>query len=216
MVVGLVFSACSAFAQLDEELASGLKDALKIGTENAVKLVSKEDGFYKNDLIKILLPDKLQKAQSLLKQAGFEAIVDEFEVSMNRAAEKAAVSAVSLFGDAIAEMTFEDALKIVNGKENEATLYFQEKTSETLTAAFQPIIESAMADVGVTGLYQDLQKQVTAAIPLGVGELFEFDLNDYVTEKALDGLFTMVAAEEKKIREDPEARVTELLKKIFK
>lgn len=216
-VVGMVlFSVCSASAQLESELTDGLKEALKIGTENAVKLVSQEDGFYKNDLIKILLPEKLQKAEDILKKAGFEAVVDEFELSMNRAAEKAAVSAASLFGDAITQMTIDDALKILNGKENEATLYFQEKTGAALTTAFQPIIQTAMDDVGVTNAYQSLQKQVTSAIPLGVGNLFDIDLSAYVTEKALDGLFTMLAAEEKKIREDPQARVTDLLKKVFK
>jgi len=215
--VGMVlFSACSASAQLESELTDGLKEALKIGTENAVKLVSQEDGFYKNDLIKILLPEKLQKAEGLLKKAGFEAVIDEFELSMNRAAEKAAVSAVSLFGDAITQMTIDDALKILNGKENEATLYFQEKTSAALTAAFQPIIQTAMDDVGVTNAYQSLQKQVTSALPLGVGDMFDIDLSAYVTEKALDGLFTMLAVEEKKIREDPQARVTDLLQKVFK
>ncbi|GAK52340.1 hypothetical protein U14_03591 [Candidatus Moduliflexus flocculans] len=217
IVVGMVlFSVCSASAQLESELTDGLKEALKIGTENAVKLVSQEDGFYKNELIKILLPENLRKAEDILKKAGFEAVIDEFELSMNRAAEKAAVSAVSLFGDAITQMTIDDALNILNGKENEATLYFQEKTSAALTTAFQPIIQTAMNDVGVTNAYQSLQKQVTSALPLGVGDMFDIDLSAYVTEKALDGLFTMLAVEEKKIREDPQARVTELLQKVFK
>ena len=142
-------------------------------------------------------------------------MVEDIELSMNRAAEQAASSAVKLFGEAITEMTIEDAVKIVKGADNAATLYFQEKTSDKLLAAFRPIVDQAMTDTGVAKLYNDLESKVTAAIPLGLGELFKTDLNQYVTEKALDGLFYMVAQEEKKIRENPEARVTDLLKKIF-
>lgn len=202
-------------AQVNDELTNGLKEALKIGTANAVKQVSQLDGFYKNEAIKILLPENIQNAQELLKKAGFEALVNEFELSMNRAAEKASAAAANLFVDAIAGMTIDDALKILQGKEDEATQYFQEKTTLNLQAAFKPIIETAMSEVGVTGLYQNLAKQVTSAIPLGLGDLFDVDLNQYVTDRALEGLFTMLAVEEKKIRENPEARVTELLKKVF-
>ena len=218
MAVSCVFlfvCAGAASAQVDKNMADGLKEALKIGTENAVKIVSKTDGFYKNDLIKIALPENFQKAETLLEKAGLGVMVEDIELSMNRAAEQAASSAVKLFGEAITEMTIEDAVKIVKGADNAATLYFQEKTSDKLLAAFRPIVDQAMTDTGVAKLYNDLESKVTAAIPLGLGELFKTDLNQYVTEKALDGLFYMVAQEEKKIRENPEARVTDLLKKIF-
>ena len=218
MAVSCVFlfgCVSAASAQVDKNMADGLKEALKIGTENAVKIVSKTDGFYKNDLIKIALPENFQKAETLLEKAGFGVMVEDIELSMNRAAEQAASSAVKLFGEAITEMTIEDAVKIVKGADNAATLYFQEKTSEKLLAAFRPIVDQAMTDTGVAKLYNDLESKVTAAIPLGLGELFKTDLNQYVTEKALVGLFYMVAQEEKKIRENPEARVTDLLKKIF-
>lgn len=218
MVVSSLFllgCAGAALAQVDKNMADGLKEALKIGTENAVKAVAKTDGFYKNDLIKIMLPENFKKAETLLEKAGFGVMVEDIELSMNRAAEQAASSAVKLFGEAITEMTIEDAVKIVKGADNAATLYFQEKTSEKLLAAFRPIVDQAMTDTGVAKLYNDLESKVTAAIPLGLGELFKTDLNQYVAEKTLDGLFYMVAQEEKKIRENPEARVTDLLKKIF-
>jgi hypothetical protein len=113
-------------------------------------------------------------------------------------------------------MTIEDALEILQGADNAATLYFQEKTSEQLTATFKPIVETAMTEIGVTKLYQTLEDNVTGLVPLGLGELIDIDLSQYVTDKALDGLFHMLAEEEKKIREDPEARVTDLLEQIFK
>ena len=222
-----VFSlfAAPAHASVEEVLASlggeenvvkGLKEALKVGTGNAVDMVSQLDGFYANDLIKILMPEKLQKAEQLLRKAGMEKLVDDFEESMNRAAEKAASSATELLVGAITEMTIEDALEILQGEDNAATMYFKEKTSEPLMATFTPIVETAMAEVGVTKLYQTLEDKATSMVPLGLGDLFDIDLSQYVTEKALDGLFVMLAEEEKKIRENPEARVTELLGQIFK
>jgi hypothetical protein len=200
----------------ETQLGEGLKEALKVGTGNAVKLVSQLDGFYKNDLIKIILPERLQKAEKLLRKAGFNELVDNFELSMNRAAEKAASSATDVFVEAITAMTIEDAVTIFKGEDNAATLYFQKKMTEPLTTKFTPIVETAMTEVGVTRLYQELEKTVTGLMPLGIGDMFKTDLPQYVTGKALDGLFYMVAAEEKKIREDPKARVTELLEKIFK
>lgn len=198
------------------KLAEGLKEALKVGTGNAVDVVSKLDGFYKNEAIKILLPQQFQDVEKLLKKAGLNEVVDNFEVSMNRAAEKASSSAADVFIEAITAMTIDDAVAIFTGKNNAATLYFQEKMTEPLTAKFTPIVETAMAEVGVTRVYQEFEKTVTGLMPLGLGDTFKLDLTQYVTEKALDGLFSMVAQEEKKIRENPEARVTELLKKIFK
>ena len=199
----------------EENVAKGLKEALKVGTDTAVELLSAEDGFYANDLVKILMPERLQKAEKLLRNAGLDELVDNFELSMNRAAEEAASSATKLFVSAITDMTIEDALGILQGEDNAATLYFQEKTSDQLSETFKPIIETAMQGTGVTKLYQTLEDKVTGLMPLGLGELFEFDLNQYVTDEALEGLFYMVAEEEKKIREDPEARITELLQQIF-
>jgi hypothetical protein len=200
----------------EENVVNGLKEALKVGAGNAVDVVSKLDGFYGNELIKILMPEKLRDVEKLLRKAGMDKLVDDFVLSMNRAAEKAASSAADLLIGAITEMNIEDALNILQGEDNAATLYFQDKTSEQLSATFKPIIETAMAEVGVTNLYQKLEDTVTGLVPLGLGDLLDIDVSQYVTDKALDGLFTMLADEEKKIRENPEARVTELLQQIFK
>ncbi|MCP4402152.1 MAG: DUF4197 domain-containing protein [bacterium] len=200
----------------EENVVNGLKEALKVGTGNAIDIVSQLDGFYGNDLIKILMPEKLQKAETLLRKAGMDKLVDDLELSMNRAAEKAASSATELLVGAITEMTIEDALNILQGEENAATMYFQENTSEQLTATFKPIVETAMKEVGVTKLYQTLEDKVTGMVPLGLGDLLDIDLSRYVTDKALGGLFRMLAEEEKKIREDPEARISDLLEQIFK
>ncbi len=200
----------------ETQLVNGLKEALKVGASSAVELVSQLDGFYKNDLIKVLLPEKLQHAEEVLKKAGFGKLIDDFELSMNRAAEKAASSAASLLVNAITDMTIEDAVKIFKGEDDAATLYFQEKMTEPLTSTFKPIVETAMTEVGVTHLYQELESHVKAMIPLGIGDMFNIDLSQYVTDRTLDGLFLMLAKEEKKIRENPEARVTDLLESIFK
>ncbi|MDY0093651.1 MAG: DUF4197 domain-containing protein [Candidatus Vecturithrix sp.] len=196
-----------------EEIAQGLKEALKVGTENVVQIVSKLDGFYKSPDIKIFFPEKLKSAEKLLHTAGFGGLVEEFELSMNRAAERSASAAKDLFWDAITQMTIQDAEKILKGKDNEATLYFQEKTSARLQEIFSPIVATAMAEVGVTRLYQDLETKVNTFVPLAL--FTEFDLNQYVTEKALEGVFLKLAEEERKIRRDPKARITELLRKVF-
>lgn len=196
----------------DTDIVNGLKEALQIGTGNAVQIVSKVDGYYKNPKIRIPLPDTVQKTEKILRAAGYGSKVDEFELSMNRAAEKAAPQAKSLFVDAIKQMTFTDAKKILNGRENEATLYFKDKTSPKLREVSKPIVHQAMGEVGVTKSYQDLE-QSARSVPFAGA--FTFDMDQYVTDKALDGLFFMVAEEEKKIRQDPMARTTDLLKKVF-
>lgn len=196
----------------DTEIVNGLKEALQIGTGKAVQAVSKVDGYYKNPKIRIPLPETVQKTEKVLRAVGYGSKLDEFELSMNRAAEKAAPEAKGLFLGAIEQMTFTDAKKILNGRENEATLYFKEKTSPRLREVSKPIVHEAMGEVGVTKSYQDLE-QTARSVPFAGS--FAFDLDQYVTDRALDGLFLMVAEEEKKIREDPVARTTDLLKKVF-
>ncbi len=197
----------------ENEIIQGLKEALEIGTDNSVTLLSRVDGFYKHPEVKIFLPEKVKQVESLLRTAGFGDQMDAFELSMNRAAEQAAPEARKLFWDAITQMTFDDAKKILEGRENEATLFFQEKTSLRLTELFAPIVHGAMAAVGVTRAWQDLDNSM-GQIPFV--ESFRFDLDAYVTGKALAGLFFMIEQEERKIRQDPAARVTELLEKVFK
>lgn len=194
------------------DIIGGLKQALEVGTGNAVTDVSQTDGYFGNPDIRIPLPGSIEKVQSLLQLAGYDSQVDAFLKSMNRAAERAAPEAKAVFWDAIKQMTFDDAKEILQGRDNEATLYFQEKTSGTLHQKFEPIIQSSMSEVGVTSYYQNLTSNVTNIPLLDESAL---DLDSYVTDKALDGLFYMVGQEEMKIRRNPTARATDLLKKVF-
>ena len=196
----------------EKEIIDGLKQALEIGTSKAVQLVSKENGYLNNPRIKIPLPQNAQKVEGILRNVGFGQKVDEFELSMKRAAERAAPQATSIFWGAIKQMTFSDAREILDGADNAATIYFQDKTTAQLQQEFKPIVNQAMSEVGVTQAYQSLNRKVRA---LPFTQSLNFDIDEYVTGKALDGLFLMLAAEEKKIRQDPAARVTDLLKKVF-
>jgi len=195
------------------DIIAGLKEALKIGTGNAVGILSESDGFFKNPDVKILLPESVQKTEKLIRVAGFGGHLDAFELSMNRAAEQAVPAAKSIFMDSIKQMTFSDAKEILGGADDAATRYFQEKTTDRLHALFKPIAHNTMSEVGATRTYQDLNQKI-APIPM-LGEM-AVDLDTYVTDKTLDGLFLMLAREEQKIRENPAARVTDLLKKVFK
>lgn len=196
----------------NDEIVKGLREALEIGTGNAVQTVSQTDGYFQNPRIKIPLPENIKKVEKLLRATGFSNQLDAFELSMNRAAERAAPEAKSIFGDAIKQMTFTDARQILDGPDNAATLYFKDKTSGRLQEAFKPITHQAMSEVGATRQYQALDDKMKT-IP--VADQMRFDLDQYVTEKALDGLFLILAEEEQKIRQDPTARVTDLLQKVF-
>lgn len=196
----------------ESDIVDGLKQALEIGTGKAVMQVSKKNGYLKNPKIKIPLPKNVQKAENLLRNIGFGHMVDEFELSMNRAAERAAPKAKSIFWNAIKKMTISDARQILKGPDDAATQYFRQKTAARLREEFKPIINQAMTEVGVTQAYKALDRKIRA---LPFTESYRFDLDEYVTDKALDGLFLMLAAEEQKIRQDPAARATDLLKKVF-
>ena len=194
------------------EIVDGLKQALSVGTQNAVAYVSKTNGYFSNPQIKIPLPEKFQKAERLLRTVGFGKEVDDFELSMNRAAEKAAPLAVDIFKNAITRMSFADARQILDGPDDAATTYFKDATFVRLQETFKPIVQNAMAEVGVTRNFQSLNKRLST-IPFA--DRLSFDLDQYTTDKGLDGLFYMLAQEERKIRQNPAARVTELLKKVF-
>jgi hypothetical protein len=196
----------------DEKIAAGLKEALQVGTANTVNLTGKMDGYFRNEAIKILMPEKLQTLEKGLRVVGYGPQVDEFVLSMNRAAERAAPQARKIFGEAIQAMSFEDARKILGGNETAATAYFQEKTTNRLTAAFKPIVDRSMNEMGVTRQYKELVGRFQA-IPFAKTE--SFDLDHYVTGKTLAGLFYVLGQEEKKIRTNPAARVTDLLKEVF-
>ncbi len=196
----------------DAKIGSGLKEALKIGTENAVGLTGKTDGYFLNQAIKILMPEKLRTLEKGLRAVGYGPQVDEFVLSMNRAAERAAPAAKDIFWNAIGEMTFEDARKIWSGNETAATDYFKAKTTDKLTASFRPVVEKTTNEVGVARQYKELVGKYES-IPFVKKETL--DIDGYVVTKALDGLFHVVGEEEKKIRTNPEARVTDLLKEVF-
>ena len=196
----------------ENTIIAGLKEALSIGTQNAVTIISKKDGYFRNEGIKIIMPEKIRMVADVLKKVGFQSQVDDFLLSMNRAAEKAAPKAASFFVDALKEMSFIDARNILNGEDMAATDYFKEKTADKIYNAFKPIVSSSMNTVGVTRSYKEMMSKYES-IPFI--EKKSLDLDHYVTTMALDGLFFMVGQEEKKIRTDPGARITELLKEVF-
>jgi len=196
----------------EDEIVNGLKQALEVGTGNAVSTVSQTNGYFKNPKIRIPLPENVKKVEKLLRATGFGSQVDRFELSMNRAAERAAPEAKAIFWDAIKQMSFADARQILDGSDDAATRYFQDKTASRLQKVFKPITHQAMSEVGVTHYYQSIDDKIKT-IPYA--DQMRFDLDQYVTDNALSGLYLMLAEEEKKIRQDPAARVTDLLKRVF-
>lgn len=228
VVAALVLTASSSSAQIDPskwfksdttsklstgDIVAGLKEALEIGTTDTVSLTSMVDGYFGNAAIKILLPQQLQSVDSALRLLGQGDRVDEFVLSMNRAAEKAAPAAKDIFWGAIKAMSFEDARKILSGGDTAATDYFREKTSEILTAAFRPVVTASMTEVGVIQQYKKLQSAYQS-VPFA-SSFPTPDIETYVVSKALDGLFLVLGEQERKIRTNPAAQVTDLLKKVF-
>ena len=196
-------------------IVKGLKEALATGTERAVREVAKPDGYFGNRLIKILLPDKVQQAADLLGNIGYQQQVDEFVLSMNRAAEKAAPGAARFFGDAIRQMAVEDANGILNGGDTAATTFFEKKTRAKLFDAFKPVVAKSMDQVGTARSYKNMIGKYETIPLASLVAPPSLDLDTYVTNKALDGLFVKVGEEEKKIRSNPAAQTTDLLRKVF-
>lgn len=194
------------------KIAAGLKEALKIGTENTVRQAGQVDGFYQNPMIKILLPDQLLKMEKVLRQLGLGAQVDQFVLSLNRAAERATPAAKDIFWGAIKEMTFEDAITIFKGNDTAATDYFQDKTSAKLRTAFLPAVSQATDEADVTRIYKQITLEIGKIKFLNYNPI---DIDEYIVIKTLDGLFYLLGEEERKIRQDPAARVTKLLKEVF-
>ena len=192
--------------------AAGIKEALAVGTERAVKDLSKQNGYFGNAAVKILMPPSIQKVAEVARMAGFQKQVDEFILSMNRAAEAAAPLAARYFADAIRDMTFEDVRGILTGGDTSATDFFRRKTHDKLYEAFKPIVSEKVGEVGATRAYKDMMGRYENVPMMGKQSL---DLDDYVTNKSLDGLFYMVGQEEKNIRTNPAARTTDLLKSVF-
>jgi hypothetical protein len=204
-------SAAPSGSLTNDKITAGLKEALQVSTANAVALVGKPDGFLKNDAIRIPLPDKLQTVGKGLRMVGMGAPLDELEVGMNRAAEQASPKAKAIFLAALKKMTFDDARLIWSGNDTAATEYFRRASSEELTAAFTPIVHDQLAKLGVIKQYNS----VIQSTPGGSAFAVKFDLDKYVVGKTLDGLFYTLGQEEKKIRKDPAAQTTSLLRIVF-
>ena len=196
----------------DSRIGSGLKEALQVATDKAVSSTGRPDGYFADQAIKILMPEKLRTLEQGLRAVGYGPKVDEFILGMNRAAERAAPAAKNIFWDAITGMTFDDARRVLNGGDTAATQFFKDKTTDKLTAAFRPAVDQAMGEVGVTRQYTELVNRFQS-IPFVHAEAF--DVDGYVVGKALDGLFHVVGEQERQIRTNPAARTTELLKEVF-
>jgi hypothetical protein len=195
------------------EMVSGLKEALSKGIQFAVDNLGKDDGFLNNNAVKIPMPDSLSWVEMSLRTLHQDELADEFIDTMNHAAEQAVPEAAAIFGQAIQNMSVEDAQGILAGPDDAATQYFRTNTEVALTEKMRPIVEEATARAGVTSAYKNMMARAGAMTSLLSGDAT--DLDGYVTDKTLDGLFLMIAEEEKKIRENPLARSTDLLKKVF-
>jgi len=205
----------SIASQLSQsEVVAGLKEALAKGVETAIKSLGRTDGYLGNDLVRIPMPDYLDTLAQGVRAVGGDAYVDEFVTTMNRAAEKAVPEAAEIFADAIRQMSIEDAKQILAGPDDAATRYFQQVAGPRLIERFHPIVENATESVGVTSAYKRMVSQAGPMLSM-LGRPDMADLDGYVTEKGMDGLFTEIAQQEKQIRENPVARTTDLLKKVF-
>ncbi|SNR31711.1 MULTISPECIES: DUF4197 domain-containing protein [Hymenobacter] len=194
------------------EAANGLKEALVQGISKGADQASKTDGFYLNKFIRIPFPADAQRVATTMRSIGLGSQVDKFELTLNRGAEDAAKSAKPIFLAAIKSLTFKDVWGILTGEKDAATNYLKRTTTEQLTVAFKPIIQQSLDKVGATRYYTDLTTRYNR-IPMV--KPVQTDLNQYATGKAIDGLFTLIAQEEANIRENPVARTTDLLKKVF-
>ena len=201
----------SALSQ--DEMVAGLKEALSVGVRRAMDILGKQGGFLNDTAVRIPVPESMRKVESGLRSVGQGKLADDFITTLNQAAEQAVPKGVAIFSDAISNMSLDDAKAILNGPDDAATTYFQKNTSGPLTDAFLPIVREATNKVGVTATYKSVMDKASPLTSL-LGQK-DPDLDGYVTSKALDGLFLKLAAEEKSIRENPVARSTELLKKVF-
>jgi hypothetical protein len=204
-------AAGNASTLTDDKIISGLKEALEVSTTKAVALTGRHDGFLKNESIRILLPPKLQSIGKSMRLIGMGDQVDELEIGINRAAEQATPQAKEIFLTALKKMTFHDARRILAGNETAATDYFRAVSSADLTAAFTPVVHHSLEHVGVIRQYNHVIKSA----PGGAALASEFDLDQYVVEQTLNGVFEVLGAEESMIRRDPAAQTSALLKEVF-
>lgn len=218
----LIFSSCAELQSIAEnypqvgvsnaEIASGLRQALDMGIEKQVTKLTEENGFYKNELVRITLPAELQKVDNTLRSIGLDALADEGLKVLNRAAEEAVKEATPIFVNAVKEITFNDARNILMGQDNAATLYLTGKTEKPLYSKFNPVVTNSLEKVGATQVWTNIINRYNN-LPL-TGKVNP-DLADYVTNEALNGVYKMIAVEEKEIREKVGARTTNLLQRVF-
>jgi len=194
------------------DIASGLKEALNKGITQQVSKLTAVDGFYRNEAVKILMPEELQKVDATLRKVGLSSLADEGIKMLNRAAEDAVKEATPIFVTAVKNMTFTDAKNILLGNDNAATNYLQGSTTTALYAKFNPVIKSSFAKVGADEVWKNI---ITKYNTIPLVKKVNPDLTDYTTNQALSGVFKMIAVEEKEIRNNISARTTPLLKSVF-
>ncbi len=196
-----------------DDIANGLKEALRVGAEKGCSTLAKPDGFFKNAALKILMPPEATKVENTLRSVGLNQLADDFILSMNRAAEDASATAAPIFVNAIKQITITDGLTILRGDETAATTYLRSKTTDNLKSTFNPIVKTSLDKVNATKYWE---RAITAynAIPFS-NKKINPDLSAYVTEKAMEGIYSEIAKQEKDIRANPMARTTELLKRVF-
>ena len=217
----IAFTGCDTLTQVmnsttggglsTEQITNGLKEALSIGTQNSTNHLSAVDGFFANAALKILMPQEAQNVEKTLRSLGMGSLIDNAILSMNRGAEEAAKTAAPIFLNAIKQMSITDAVGILKGGDFAATNFFKDKTTAALTASFSPVINNALQKVGATKYWTDVFNVYNKFSTKPVNT----DLSAYVTGKAIDGIFYEVSLEEQKIRKDPAARVTDILKTVF-
>ena len=201
-------------ASSDPSQAEALRELLSQGSVQAVSQLGRPDGYFANPRVRIPLPENLRRIERTLRSLGQGEVADEFILSLNRAAETAAPEAKAVFLDVVRGLTLKDTVAIVKGPDDAATRYLRQHADTTLTSRFLPIVSRATEQVGVTARYKKLTRR--ASFAGGVLDLSRLDLDNYVTQRALDGLFLLIGDEEQRIRRDPAARTTELLRKVFK
>ena len=209
--IGKILNTGSKSGLSNDEIISGLKEALNVGTNNAAQKLSNVDGFFKDAAIKILMPEEAKKVETKLRNLGMGKQVDNAILSMNRAAEDASKEVAPIFVNAIKGMSIQDGVGILKGGDFAATNYLKDKTTASLTEKFRPVIEASLQKVNATKYWNT----VFSTYNTFSSEKVNTDLVAYVTEKALSGIFYQVGLEEQKIRKDPVARTTDLLKKVF-
>jgi hypothetical protein len=197
------------------DVISGLKEALNVGIKNSVSLTSITDGFLGNAAIRLPFPEEAIKVKQKALDLGMSGQVEKFETTLNRAAEEATKEALPIFMEAITNMSISDGFAILNGGNGSATKFLKDNTSSKLAVAFRPKVEAAISKVKLTDYWNPIITKYNSAMTLTGGQKLNPDLNQYVTDKAIAGLFHMVEIEENKIRKDPMARVTDILKKVF-